>query len=139
MNNTETIKKTKQAISEVLNKQGYVSMVDVLQHMGKLTKTDYENWRYKRIPYLEKAISTNLGKISLILKTYAKTCTNDYGLKPSTTGYNKWGKGGKLKLVFSKTMNPHVEKQYATHYVFKALVQKKKETHEPPPSMVPAL
>lgn len=42
--------------------------------LGVLSYQDYENWRFHRIPYLEKVCKTNLSKLTLImkeLKTYA--------------------------------------------------------------------
>lgn len=120
MNNTETIKLTKKCVSDVLKKQGFVSIVDVFIAMGKLDKKDHEDWRFKRVPYLEKVIRVNLKKATLINKTIRSTCLNDYQLKPSKTVYRKWGKG-KNSLRFSKSGLPKIEELYATHYVSKKL------------------
>jgi hypothetical protein len=40
-----------------------------------------------------------------------------HDLKPSWTAYNKWGKGNKTRLRFSKSGDENIEKLYATHYV----------------------
>jgi len=84
--------------------------------MGRLSKKDYEDWRFGRVPYLEKVLQGNLRKLSLVMKTLRKF-TGDYDLKPSCTGYNKWGKDPKKRLRFSASQHPEIEKAYATHYV----------------------
>jgi hypothetical protein len=42
--------------SELLKEKGYISFVDVFMKLGYLNTKDYENWRMKRVPYLERAI-----------------------------------------------------------------------------------
>ncbi|MEW6574427.1 MAG: hypothetical protein AB1374_12445 [Bacillota bacterium] len=59
------IKKMNEASAELLREKGYISFVDVLIKIGKLTKADYENWRFRRVPYLEKVITVNLAKLNL--------------------------------------------------------------------------
>lgn len=44
---------------------------------------------------------------------------NNKKLSPSFTLYNRWGKGPKTKLRFSKSGNENIEKQYSTHYISK--------------------
>jgi hypothetical protein len=39
------------------------------------------------------------------------------GLKPSWTDYRKWGKGGNIRLRFSKSGDASIERAYATHFV----------------------
>jgi hypothetical protein len=50
--------------SELLKEKGYISFVDVFIKLGYLDPKDYENWRMKRVPYLERVIKINLGKIN---------------------------------------------------------------------------
>jgi hypothetical protein len=61
---------------------------------------DYENWRMKRIPYLERVIKINFGKTNFIMKTLRRNCING-NLYPSLTDYKSWGKGsgGGLTLL----------------------------------------
>ena len=53
--------------SELLKEKGYISFVDVFIKLGYLSQEDYERWRMKKVPYLEKVIKTNLGKINFIM------------------------------------------------------------------------
>lgn len=84
--------------------------------MGWLQPQQVEDWRFKRIPYLELVATGNLTKMNgilLALQEFARSA----GLKPSFTAYMSWGKGRKQRLRFSKYGNPHTEEMYATHYV----------------------
>jgi len=67
MNNRDLEKKINMITSELLRKQGYISMVDVFVGLGYLASKDVEAWRMKRIPYLERCIHVNLSKISFIV------------------------------------------------------------------------
>lgn len=107
--------------------------MDVLIDVGVLTKDKYEDWRFGRVPYLEKVCNINLHKLSFIMgqiKSYA--IKNGY--KPSFTYYKQWGvkkKHGVKKTVplrFSKSGNPEIERAYATHYVDEKAVARQKET-----------
>lgn len=78
---------------------------------------DYENWRFGRIPYLEKVCKINLSKLTLIRKEL-KAYGQKKNMKPSWTAYNKWGsKGKKIPLQFSKSGVSSIEEAYATHFV----------------------
>ncbi|GAA0349597.1 hypothetical protein ACFQ4Z_09115 [Oceanobacillus oncorhynchi subsp. oncorhynchi] len=116
MNRQQLEKNIYKYASELLTEKGYVSSIDVLMKMEKLSKKQAEDWRFKRIPYLEKVISLNLGKLNHLLQTLKKFAKENQ-LKPSTTVYQSWGKGAKKTLRFSKTGNPHMEKLYSTHYM----------------------
>jgi hypothetical protein len=114
--NDKYYKKAVKAFNELLKQESVVASVDVFMQMGNLKKKDYENWRFGRVPYLEKVIEGNLSKISRqlrIIQLYAK----DRGLKPSQSVYKKWGKGRKTKLQFSKSGKPSYEFAYSMHYV----------------------
>ena len=116
MNRNELKKKVKVTAGTLLFERRYISPVDLLMEIGYLTSESYEDWRRGRVPYLEKVCKVNLGKLTAImreLKQYAK----EKDLKPSWTAYNKWGKGKKIRLQFSKSGNEYIEKAYATHYL----------------------
>ena len=50
-----------------LRKEDFViKPVEVFQAMGLLSKKHLEDWRFGRIPYLEKVIQCNLGKAGRI-------------------------------------------------------------------------
>jgi len=110
-------------VSEVLQRQGYVSAVDVLVAMGKLTRAQVEDWRFARVPFLERVVLGNLSRTSLILREMARVC-RELGLKPSSTAYRKWGRGAKHPLRFSKSGDPHLEQAYSTHWVSKSLTER---------------
>jgi hypothetical protein len=116
LNRQELIKQTNLAASKLLNEKGYISMVEVLMEIGKLPKADYENWRFRRVSYLEKVITLNLSKINVILRTLQKNA-QDRNLRASQTVYTSWGKGARQVLRFSKSGAPHLEQAYSTHFV----------------------
>lgn len=39
---------------QLVDEKGYVSAVDLLVKLKRLTKKQVEDWRFKRIPYLER-------------------------------------------------------------------------------------
>ncbi|ODS36000.1 MAG: hypothetical protein A7316_10405 [Candidatus Altiarchaeales archaeon WOR_SM1_86-2] len=106
------------AVEEILKKQGYVSPVDLFIHCNRLDKKKYEGWRFKRVPYLEKVIKGNLSTLNRFLRIL-KYHAGSMCLKESITTYKSWGKGSKIILRFSKSGNNHLEKLYSTHYVIK--------------------
>ncbi len=116
LNRQKLIKQTGLAASKLLREKGYISVVEVLMEMGKLSKADYENWRFQRVPYLEKVITVNLSKVNLILKTIQKNAQSS-GLKASKTVYTSWGKRPRQVLRFSKSGSPYLEQTYSTHFV----------------------
>jgi hypothetical protein len=71
-------------ISELLNEKGYICFVDVLMKLGYLSKSDYENWRLKRVSPLERILNVNLSRINFIMKTVRRNSLNGH-LKPSLT------------------------------------------------------
>ena len=102
--------------SELLREKGFISFVDVLILMGKLTKEDHESWRMKRIPYLERAIRLNLSQLSHLLRVLRQNAVKGR-LQPRKTAYVCWGKGPKQPLRFSKSGQTRIEEAYATHFV----------------------
>jgi len=116
MNNNELLKKALSVTGLLLKEKGYISFVDVFMILGFLDQKDYEDWRRRRVPYLEKVITVNLKKINLVMKAIRKNCLNE-NLKPSWTGYSSWGKGAKTRLWFSKSGEMNIENLYATHFV----------------------
>jgi hypothetical protein len=116
VNNADIHNRVKTAMSGLIHKNGVAAPVDVLIELGVLSKEDYENWRFGHVPYLEKVCKINLSKLSTIMRemrAYAK----EHNLKESWTAYQKWGKGGSVRLRFSKSGNENVERGYATHFV----------------------
>jgi len=118
MNTTDLEKNIKRIISELLDEKGYICSIDVLLGLNYLAKTDYEKWRNGQVEYLEKICQTNLGKLTTINKIIRQVAAK-MNLEPSLTVYNKYGKGPKQKLHFSKSGDINIEKAYSTHFLNK--------------------
>ncbi len=116
MNRAELISRMNEVSTELLRGNGYISFVDVLLRMGKLSKEDHEAWRLGTIPYLERAIRLNLSQLNFMLHTL-KDNARKGGLRPSRTVYVSWGKRPRRPLRFSRSGNPGIEQAYATHFV----------------------
>lgn len=116
MNNEKLREKVGLAIEHQLDERGYITPVDTLMEVGVLSKQKYQDWRFGRVDYLERVCTTNLSKLSLImreLRTYARK----HGLKPSYCFYKQYGLKSVKTLRFSKSGDPAIEKLYATHFV----------------------
>ena len=116
MNRRDLENKLSSITSKLLKEKGYISLIDVFVELGYLAEKDVESWRMKRIPYLEKCIKVNIGKISFIVKIIRNNCLKGK-LKESYTSYRSWGKGTKVALQFSKSGQPNIERLYATHFI----------------------
>ena len=109
--------KVTNSVHEILLTQDAVSPIDIFLKLDYLKKEDYENWRFARVPYLEKVIQCNLSKANRVLRIL-KIHAEDIGLKESKTVYKKWGKGkNRIILRFSKYRDQNIEKSYSTHYI----------------------
>lgn len=122
MNDKELIGAVHSSVYHQRQKRGYATVVDVLMDIGVLSKENYENWRFGRIPYLERVCTINLRKLSVVL-SQIKNYADKSGYKESHTFYKQWGdkNGGNGRktspLRFSKSGNAFVEQAYATHYL----------------------
>ena len=107
-------------VASILRESDVVTPVDVLLKLQRITKQQYEDWRFGRIPYLERVCVGNLSKLNRILRIldqHARTV----GLTASQTTYRKWGKGGKqITLRFSKGGDKHLEAAYSRVYTRKS-------------------
>ncbi|WP_017187336.1 hypothetical protein [Alkalibacillus haloalkaliphilus] len=100
----------------LIQEKGYISPIDLLIKMERVTPKQVNDWRLKKIPNIESVTVGNLSKINHILKTLQKFA-KEQNLKPSMTIYKSWGKGPKKTLQFSKKGNAYIEEVYSTHYV----------------------
>lgn len=116
MNRAELVASISRASCEPLREKGFISFVDVLIHMGKLTRDDHESWRMIRIPYLERAIRLILSRLSHLLRALRQNAIKGQ-VEPRRTAYVCWGEGPKQPLRFRKSGHPAIEKAYATHFV----------------------
>ncbi len=108
--------KVSRAASELLEEYGVVAPVEVFIKLGLLSKEGLEDWRFGRVPFLEKVIRCNLEKASRILRILAH-CARELKLKPSRTAYMRWGKGPRYLLRFTKKDDPNLEAAYSRHFV----------------------
>lgn len=110
------------AIAGIMQSDEVVTPVEVLLRLQRISKEQYEDWRFGRIPYLEKVFLGSLGKASRILRI-VDFHGRSLGLTPLRTEYRQWGKKGRnrrIVLRFSKSGQPGLEAAYATHYLTKA-------------------
>lgn len=104
------------AMSAVLERQEYVSPIDVMLQLERLTPKQIEDWRFARIAYLERVTVGNLGTVNRILRLMGFHA-HELNLIPSQTVYRKWGKGKKrITLRFSKSGEPKLEASWSRHY-----------------------
>lgn len=101
---------------QLIWEKGYASPLDLFLKMEKISPKLVEEWRFGRVPFLERALHGNLGQFSFIMKEFQKTA-REMNLKESYTTYMSWGKGKKRLLRFSKSGDYQVERHYSTHYV----------------------
>ena len=107
------------AVAEILAAGPVVAPMEVLLRMGRIKKEQYDDWRFARVPYLERVCSGSLGKMNRVLRIL-ELHARSLGLTPSQTVYHKWGRGGKrIVLRFSKSGHPNLEAAYSRHYVAK--------------------
>lgn len=116
MNNAAIHNRVKAAMSSLIYKKGFAAPADVLMEIGVLSKEDYENWRFGRVPYLEKVCQIDLSKLSTIMREM-RAYAREHNLRESWTDYREWGKGGSVRLRFSKSGHDNIERGYATHFV----------------------
>lgn|GEM_PF-2351816 len=105
------------AVAAILVDGKVVAPVDVLVKMGILAPKDLEDWRFGRVPFLERVIQGNLSRLSRLLRILGFHC-HDLNLVASHTAYVKWGKGARAPLRFTRTGEERLEKVYARHFVW---------------------
>jgi hypothetical protein len=116
MNRTDLTRKTRAVADQLLRDNGYFSAADVLMAMGRLSKENYERWRLRQVPHLEKVLPGNLNQNAFFIREL-RAWARALKLKPSRTAYRSWGKGRKQPLRFTKYGEPHQETAFSTHYV----------------------
>src|SRR5207247_868829 len=65
---------------------GIVTAIDVLAGLGWLPASSEQAWRQGRIPYLERAVTANLNKVSKAMR-YFRRWAMARGLRPSENAY----------------------------------------------------
>lgn len=90
----EMLADVRAAVTVVLRQKGYVSVLDVLVEMKRLTPAHLEDWRFGRVAYLERVVEGNLSKLSLIGRE-VRNVAQAQGLTPRVAFHRRWGKGPK--------------------------------------------
>lgn len=122
MNEKELTAKIHSSMYQQCKDRGYATPVDVLMDVGVLSKKSYEDWRFGKVPFLEKVCGVNLHKLSFIMGQIRNFARKN-GYKESFTYYKRWGTKNRgvgkstIPLRFSKSGNPDIERSYATHYL----------------------
>jgi hypothetical protein len=114
------------AAEAALARQHYVSAIDVLCGMGLLASSAVDVWRKGRIDFLEREIQGSLNKISSSMAIFRRWA-HEKGLKPSETDYVRPARSGTVRLQFSKSGDPQIEKSYRTHYLSPTLSERKQQ------------
>ena len=90
----------------MLAAKGYVSPVDVLLAMGRLTRENYERWRFRQVPHLERVLTGSLNEHADFCRALRAHYADELKLKPSRTAYTSWGKGRRQPRPSSATAIP---------------------------------
>ena len=115
----------------MIEEKGFICSIDILRELDYLNETKIKNWRIGKVQYLEMVCGTNLGRLSFINNSI-REIAKDKELKPSWTAYNKYGKGKKVRLIFSKSQNEKIENAYATHYLDSKRINELNENKKQP-------
>jgi hypothetical protein len=86
--------------------------------MGLLDPAQLEDWRFGRVPYLEKVIDCNLTRPSRLLRILRFHAHALKLVPSSSTAYLRRGKGPKQRLRFTKTGDEKIEAAYSRRFVW---------------------
>ena len=117
------IAKIRQSMNEQIESKGIITVVDTFIDIGILSKANYESWRKGQISYLERVCQGNLNKLSKVVREIFKYA-KEIELIEKYQFYKKYGKG-KIKLRFSKSGLPNIEKRYSTIFYKKVSIRSK--------------
>jgi hypothetical protein len=114
------------AADAALERQQYVSTIDMLCSMGLLQPVHVDRWRKGRIDCLEQMIQGNPDKISFSTQTFHQWAQKK-SLKPSETPYLRETRAGTIPLQFTRSGDPEIEKRYRIHYLSPAMPERKQQ------------
>ncbi len=95
---------------------GYIALDEVFREMGKLEAKHWEDWRFGRVPHLERVIRLNLSQINAVCRAVHASARRG-NLKSSWTACVKWGNGARTPLPFTKSGDPRLERAWSTRYL----------------------
>jgi hypothetical protein len=84
------------AVEQILGWGDVVAPVELFVEMSLLAPESLHDWRFGRVPYLEKVIRCNLSVASRILRIFSIHGHN-LNLRPSITVYVRHGKGRRTR------------------------------------------
>jgi hypothetical protein len=126
------------AAEAALAAQGYVAPLDVLRGIGWLDPNSEKRWRQGEIDFLERAVQTNLPRISEAMKLF-RSWAQSRGLLASETAYVA-RRPGRPALRFSRSGDSTIERLYRTHWISPELSERKRqrltEKASKPPELV---
>jgi hypothetical protein len=125
------------AAAEALANQKFVSAIDVLVGIGWLAPSRVDDWRHRRIPFLEAGIQTNLSKVTAALRAFHAWAVAAE-LRPSETAYVARSVG-REPLRFSESGEADIERAYRTHWLSPALTERGRARLEKKASAPPEL
>jgi hypothetical protein len=125
------------AAEAALAAEHYVSAIDVLVGIGWLDQGAVKRWRLGQLDYLERAVATNLSRISEAMKLF-RSWAAEKGLVASETTYVA-RTPQRPTLRFSKSGDPTIERLYRTHWVSAELSKAKRERLAEKASQAPEL
>jgi hypothetical protein len=105
------------AVGVLLARGTVVAPVELLVEMGVLERKQLQDWRFGRVPYLERVVHGNLTRLSRLLRIL-RLHAHDLNLVPSITAYARWGQGPKQRLRFTKSGDKKLEEAYSLHFVW---------------------
>lgn len=112
------------AAKALLERQQYVSPVDLLVSLGWLTPAQVDDWRRGRVTCLERVVQANLHKLSTAMRHLRRWAT-DQSLNPRETVYVAHTRN-RGRLRFSVSGKPDIERAYSTHWVSPLLAEAKR-------------
>jgi hypothetical protein len=113
------------AAESALERQGYVSAIDVLTGMGWLDLSTLKRWRQGQVPSLAAGIQTNPARVSAAMELFQEWAM-DRQLCPSETAYVA-NLPSRPVLRFSQSGDATAERLYRTHWVSSDLSEKQRE------------
>lgn len=125
------------AAAAALAEKQFVSPIDVLLGIRWLDQPHLDDWRHRRLPFLEAGIQTNPSRISAAMRAFHDWAVAA-GLKPSETAYVARS-AGREPLRFTESGEPAIEQAYRTHWISPALPESKRARVEAKASAPPDL
>jgi hypothetical protein len=119
--------RVRRVAEQALAEQQYVRPIDVLLGLGWLAPSHLDQWRQGRVPYLEKVVQGNLGKISTAMAEFRRWARAS-GLTPSETAYVARTRD-RQQLRFSASADQSIEQAYRTHWVSPELSERRGRGH----------